>query len=55
MSIDAVCPKSQMLIVRKDGDEDGRFTALGKKFNVPVVFYVKSLELNTVLKSVFGK
>jgi hypothetical protein len=55
MSIDAVCPKSQMLIVRKDGDEDGRFTTLSKKFNVPVVFYEKGLELNTVLKNVFGQ
>jgi len=55
MSIDAVCPKAQMLVVRRDGDEDGRFTTLGKKFNVPVVFYDKSLELNTVLKNLFGK
>ena len=55
MSIDAVCPKSQLLIVRKDGDEDGRFTTLGKKFNIPVVLYEKSLELNTVLKNLFGK
>ncbi len=55
MSIDAVCPKAGFLIVRKDGDEDGRFTTLGKKFNVPVVFYEKSLELNSVLKAVFGK
>jgi hypothetical protein len=55
MSIDAVCPKSQLLIVRKDGDEDGRFTTLGKKFNIPVTFYEKSLELNTVLKNLFGK
>ena len=55
MSIDAVCPKSQLLVVRKDGDEDGRFTALGKKFNVPVILYEKSLELNTVLKNLFGK
>jgi hypothetical protein len=55
MSIDAVCPKSQMLIVRKDGDEDGRFTTLGKKFNIPVTFYEKSLDLNTVLKNLFGK
>jgi hypothetical protein len=55
MSIDAVCPKSQMLIVRKDGDEDGRFTTLGKKFNIPVILYEKSLELNTVLKNLFGK
>ena len=55
MSIDAVCPKAKMLIVRKDGDEDGRFTTLSKKFGVPVVFYTKSLELNGVLKDVFGK
>jgi hypothetical protein len=55
MSIDAVCPKAQMLIVRKDGDEDGRFTTLGKKFNIPVTFYEKGLELNTVLKNLFGK
>jgi hypothetical protein len=55
MSIDAVCPKAQMLIVRKDGDEDGRFTTLGKKFNIPVTFYEKNLELNTVLKNLFGK
>lgn len=55
MSIDAVCPKANFLIVRKDGDEDGRFTTLGKKSNIPVVFFEKSLELNDVLKSVFGK
>jgi hypothetical protein len=55
MSIDAVCPKAKMLIVRKDGDEDGRFTTLGKKFGIPVVFYAKSLELNGVIKDLFGK
>ena len=55
MSIDAVCPKANFLIVRKDGDEDGRFTTLGKKSNIPVVFFEKSLELNDVLKTVFGK
>lgn len=55
MSIDTVCPKAQFLIVRKDGDEDGRFTALGKKYNLPVVFYSLNAELVTVLKGVFGK
>lgn len=55
MSIDAVCPKAQMLIVRKDGDEDGRFTALGKKFSIPVMLYEKGMDLNGVLKTVFGK
>jgi hypothetical protein len=53
-SIDAVCPKSKFLIVRKDGDEDGRFTAFQKK-NVPVVFFQKNTELAEVLKSVFAK
>jgi hypothetical protein len=55
MSIDAVCPKANFLIVRKDGDEDGRFTTLSKKSNIPVVFFEKSLELKEVLKTVFGK
>jgi hypothetical protein len=55
MSIDAVCPKAKFLIVRKDGDEDGRFTALGKKYNVPVLFYNLNAEMATVLKGVFGK
>ncbi len=53
-SIDAVCPKANFLIVRKDGDEDGRFTAFQKK-NIPVVFFEKNTELNGVLQSVFGK
>ena len=54
-SIDAVCPKAQFLIIRKDGDEDGRFTALGKKFNIPVLFYEKNADIVNVLKPVFGK
>jgi hypothetical protein len=53
-SIDAVCPKSNFLIVRKDGDEDGRFTAFQKK-NIPVVFFEKNTELAEALKSVFAK
>jgi hypothetical protein len=54
MSIDAVCPKSAFLIVRKDGDEDGRFTAFAKK-NIPVLFFEKNMEMQDVLKGVFGK
>ena len=55
MSIDAVCPKARFLIVRRDGDQDGRFTTLGKRYNLPVVFYEKNLELGAVLKGVFGQ
>jgi hypothetical protein len=53
-SIDAVCAKAAFLIVRKDGDEDGRFTAFQKK-NIPVVFFEKNTELNGVLQSIFAK
>lgn len=53
-SIDAVCAKAQFLLVRKDGDEDGRFTAFQKK-NIPVVFFQKNTELAEVLKGIFAK
>jgi len=54
-SIDAVCPKSQALLVRKDGDEDGRFTAIAKKMNIPMVTFEKNLEIEGVLKTLFGR
>ena len=54
-SIDAVCPKSQALLIRKDGDEDGRFTAIAKKQNIPMIAFEKNLEIEGVLKSLFGR
>jgi hypothetical protein len=54
-SIDAVCPRSQALLVRKDGDEDGRFTAIAKKQNIPMISFEKNLEIEGVLKSLFGR
>ncbi len=54
-SIDAVCPKSQALLIRKDGDEDGRFTAIAKKQNIPMITFEKNLEIEGVLKSLFGR
>jgi hypothetical protein len=54
-SIDAVCPRSQALLVRKDGDEDGRFTAIAKKQNIPMIGFEKNLEIEGVLKTLFGR
>jgi len=54
-SIDAVCPRSQALLIRKDGDEDGRFTAIAKKQNIPMITFEKNLEIEGVLKSLFGR
>ena len=55
MSIDAVCPKSQLLLIRKDGDEDGRFTAIAKKQNIPMIAFEKNLEIEGVLKTLFAR
>jgi hypothetical protein len=55
LSIDAVCPKAQFLIVRKDGDEDGRFTTISKQAKIPIILFEKNLELKDVLKNVYGK
>jgi len=54
-SIDAVCPKSQALLIRKDGDEDGRFTAIAKKQNIPMITFEKNLDIEGVLKALFGR
>jgi len=54
-SIDAVCPRSQILLIRKDGDEDGRFTTIAKKANIPMLGFEKNLEVEGVLKALFAK
>ncbi len=55
MSIDAVCPKANFMIVRKDGNEDGRFTTISKTKKIPLVLFEKNLELVDVLKGIFAK
>jgi hypothetical protein len=54
-SIDAVCPNAQILLVRKDGDEDGRFTTISKTKKIPILLFEKSLEISDVLKNLFAK
>lgn len=53
MSIDAVCPFASLLIVRKDGNEDGRFTTISKSKNIPLIEFEKNLELEQVLVGLF--
>jgi len=54
-SIDTVCPVSRLMIVRKDGDEDGRFTAIAKAKKIPLIAFEKNTDLSDVLKTLFGK
>jgi hypothetical protein len=55
MSIDAVCPQSDLLVVRKDGDEDKRFTAISTGKKIPLVMFEKNMELSDVLKNLYQK
>jgi hypothetical protein len=55
LSIDAVCPRSQILLVRKDGDEDGRFTTISKAKKIPILLFEKSLEIADVLKNLYAR
>ncbi len=55
LSIDAVCPQSDLLLVRKDGDEDKRFTAISTGKKIPQVTFEKNMELSDVLKNLYQK
>ncbi|MHB1192133.1 MAG: DUF6305 family protein [Longimicrobiales bacterium] len=54
-SIDAVMPSSAFMIIRKDGDEDGRFTRLSQGGKIPLLLFEKNMELGELLGRVFGK
>ena len=55
LSIDAVCPMASLLIVKKEGDSDGRFTTISKGKGIPMISYEKNLDLENVLKDLFAK
>ncbi|RKY85562.1 hypothetical protein DRQ09_07115 [candidate division KSB1 bacterium] len=55
LSIDAVCPRSDILLIRKDGNADGRFTTISKGKKIPMILFEKNLEIPKVLKSLFEK
>jgi hypothetical protein len=52
-SIDTVAPNSQILIVRKDGNEDRRFTIISDDKNIPLILVEKNLDLIPELQKIF--
>jgi len=54
-AIDAVAPNSDLLIINKEGDSDGRFTTISKARNIPMIVVEKNLDLVTELGKLFGK
>ena len=55
LSIDAVAPNSDLLIINQDGDSDGRFTNIAKQKNLSMLTVTKNLELLEVVKKIYGQ
>jgi len=53
LSIDAVAPKSDLLLILKDGNEDGRFTIIAKQKKIPMIEVEKTLDLIPEIEKLF--
>jgi hypothetical protein len=53
--IDAVAPFANYLVVKKDGNEDGRFDAIAKKSGAPLTFIDEAMDFSEVVKAMYGK
>jgi hypothetical protein len=53
--IDAIAPFASYLVVKKDGNEDGRFDAIAKKSGAPLTFIDDAMDFTTVVKAMYVK
>lgn len=53
LSIDAVCPNSDFLIIKNEGDSDGRFTTISKAKNIPMFGFELNNDITSVLEQIF--
>ena len=53
--IDAVAPFAQYLVVKKDGNEDGRFDAISKKTGAPLTLIDDAMDFGEVVKRMSAK
>jgi hypothetical protein len=53
LSIDAVCPKSDLMIIKNEGDSDGRFTTISKTKNIPMYGFELNNDITGVLEKIF--
>jgi hypothetical protein len=54
-TIDAVGPNSAILLVYKEGNSDGRFTAIAKAKKIPLIEFEKTVDLIPTLEKLFAK
>jgi len=55
LSIDAVAPESNLLLINKEGNEDSRFTIISEEKHIPMIQVEKNLELLEKLKELFNQ
>jgi len=53
--IDAVAPFAQYLVVKKDGNEDGRFDVISRKTGAPLTIIDDALDFKEVVKKMYAK
>ena len=54
-SIDAVMPFSDVMVIRQDGNEDRRFTVLSEAEGIPLILFVKNMEMGDAFGRVLKK
>ncbi|MDD8031122.1 MAG: DUF6305 family protein [Acidobacteriota bacterium] len=54
-SIDAVAPNSDILLINKDGNSDGRFTIISQAKKIPLIEVEKNMDLVAEFSKIFGK
>lgn len=53
--IDAIAPFANSLVIKKDGNEDGRFDVIAKKTGAPLTLIDDAMDLGDVVKAMYGK
>jgi hypothetical protein len=54
-TIDAVAPNSNILLVYKEGNADGRFTTIAQAKKIPLIEFEKTVDLIPTLEKLFAK
>jgi hypothetical protein len=53
--IDAIAPHASYLVVKKDGNEDGRFDVIAKNTGAPLTFIDDAVDFGEVVKAMYAK
>jgi hypothetical protein len=53
--IDAIAPFANYLVIKKDGNEDGRFDVIAKKTGAPLTFIDDAVDFSEVVKAMYAR